>query len=185
MQEADGPITFAAWNRTVMFLGKVAIAAGACAIVVGIWGSTKRECWLLVLNGLALVALGVIYYGFVRFRISFRTIAFLIIVMAMSTGILELIIARTLRLQSFVVGEWFLRLIGVASIGFALVFFVFGFGGIKLAPRSHIDLLLLGYYFGLSAISMLGLALLVHSRGLPQSGQTEAPPPLGNPRHAH
>jgi hypothetical protein len=66
-----------------------------------------------------------------------------------------------------------------------LAFFALGFRWIKLGPGSHADLLWLGSYFGFSAICMLWLALRLHSQGLSQSGQREALPPLGNPRHAH
>lgn len=185
MQDTDGPLTFHSWNGTVVFLGKLALAAGACTIAAGILRSTNGKCWLLVLNGLALGALGLIQYGFVRFRISFFTVALLIILMAMSIGILELVIARTLRRQRHVADGWFLALVGVASVGFALAFFALGFRWIKIEPGSHADLFWLGSYFGFSAICMLGLALRLHSQGLSQSGQREALPPLGNPKHAH
>ena len=184
MQDQDGPLTFHAWKGTVVFLGKLILAAGACTIAAGIWRSTKGKCWLLVMNGLALSALGLIHF-FVSFRISFRTVALLIILMAMSIGILLLVTARTLRRQRHVADGWFLGLAGVASVGFALAFLALGFGWIKIEPGSHSDLLWLGSYFGFSAICMLGLALRLHSQGLSQSGQSEALPPLGNPRHAH
>jgi len=48
---------------TVVFLGRLALAAGACTIGAGIWRSAKGTCWLLVLNGLALGALGLIFNG--------------------------------------------------------------------------------------------------------------------------
>jgi uncharacterized membrane protein HdeD (DUF308 family) len=185
MQDTDGPLTFHAWNGTIVFLGKLALAAGACTIAAGIWRSTKGKCWLLVLNGLALSALGLICIYLVRFRISFRTVALLIILMALSIGIFELITARTLRRQRHVADGWFLGLAGVVSVGFALAFFALGFRWIKIEPGSHSDLLWLGSYFGFSAICMLGLALRLHSQGLSQSGQRDALPPLGNPRHAH
>src|SRR5258706_184211 len=98
MQDTNGPLTFHAWKDTIVFLGALALAAAASTIAAGIWRSAKGKCWLLVLNGLALGALGVICF-FVRFRISFRTVALLIILMAISAGILELTIARTLRRQ--------------------------------------------------------------------------------------
>src|SRR6266487_3058523 len=185
MQESDGPLSFHAWNGAAVFLGKLALAAGACTIAAGIWRSTQGKCWLLVLNGLALGTLGLIQYGFVRFRISFLTVALLIVLMAMSAGILELVIARTLRRQRQVAEAWFLGLAGVASVGFALAFLALGFRWISFGPGSHSDLLWLGSYFGFSAICMLGLALRLHSHGLSQSGQREALPPLGSPRHAH
>ena len=184
MKETDGPLAFHSWNGTVVFLGKLALTAGACTIAAGILRSTNGKCWLLVLNGLALGALGLIQYGFVRFPISFLTVALLVILMAMSIGVLELIIARTLRRQRQVVDGWFLALAGVASVGFALAFFALGFHWIKIEPGSHADLLWRGSYFGFSAVCMLELSLRLHVQGLSQSGQREGLP-LGNPRHAH
>jgi len=164
MQETDGPLTFHSWNGTIAFLGKLALAAGACTIAAGIFRSTNGKSWLLVLNGLALGALGVIQYGFVRYRISFLTVALLIIVMAMSIGILELVIARTLRRQRTVADGWFLTSSGVVSAGFAFAFLALGLRWIKIDPGSHADLLWLGSYFGFSAVCMLGLALRLHGR---------------------
>ncbi len=184
MQGTDGPLTFFSWHGTIALLGKLALVAGACTAAAGL-RSTNGKSWLLVLNGLALGALGLIQYAFVRFRISFLTIALLIILMAASMGILELTIARSLRHQRHVADGWFLALAGVASFGFALAFLALGFRWIKIEPGSHADLLWLGAYFGFSAICMLGLALRLHSQGLSQSGRREALPPLGNPRHAH
>jgi uncharacterized membrane protein HdeD (DUF308 family) len=184
MQETDGPPTSHSWNGTVVFAGKLALAAGACTIAAGIWRSATGKGWLLALNGLALGALGVIQYGLTRFRISFLTVALLIILMAMSAGILELVVARTLRRQRHAADAWFLALAGVASFGFAAAFLALGLRWITIEPGSHSDLLWLGAYFGFSAICMLGLALRLHSLGPLQSGQWEALPTLGNPRHA-
>jgi uncharacterized membrane protein HdeD (DUF308 family) len=178
MQDADGPLTFQARNGAVLFLGQLALAAGACMIAAGLWRSTKGKCWLLVLNGLALGALGLISYKLTHYRISFLTVALLIVLMAMSMGILELVTARTLRRQRHFADGWFLGLAGVASVGFALAFFALGFRWIKIEPGSHSDLLWLGSYFAFSAICMLGLALRLHS-------QWQTLPPLGNPRHEH
>jgi uncharacterized membrane protein HdeD (DUF308 family) len=162
MQETDGPLTFLSWGGTVVFLGKLALAAGACTIAAGILRSAEGKCWLLVLNGLALSAFGLIHF-FARFRISFLTFALLIILMALSIGVLEFVIARTLRRQRHVADGWFLGLAGVASVGFALAFLALGFRWIKIEPGSHVDLLWLGSYFGFSAICMLGLALRLNS----------------------
>ena len=186
MQDTDGPLTFHSWNATVVFLGKLALAAGACTIAAGVWRSGSGKSWLLVLNGLALAALGLIQYAFVRrFPISFLTVALLIILMAVSIGTLELLVARTLLRQRHVADGWFLALAGVASVGFALAFLAMGFRWIRIEPGSHLDLLWLGYFFGFSAVCMLVLALRLHSQGLSGSGRRGASPPLGNPRHAH
>ena len=174
-------------RREFVFLGGLKLAAGACTIVAGTWKSAKEKSWLLVLHGLALGALGLIFAGSFGSRTSFRTVALLSILMAMSIGILELATAPTLRRQRHVADGWFFALAGVASVGFALAFFVLGFGWVKveLEPGSLAHLLWLGSYFGFSAICMLGLALRLHSPGLSQSGQREALPPLGKPGHAH
>lgn len=162
MQDASGPLTFHEWKGTITFLGMLAMAAGACTIAAGIWRSAQGKCWLLVLNGLALGALGVIQFGFVRFRISFLTIALLIILMAMSIGILQLEIAQSFRRQGQVLDGWFFGLAGAASVAFAMAFFALGFRWIRIAPGSHADLFWLGSYFGFSAICMVALALRLH-----------------------
>ncbi len=99
MQNQDGPVTFHAWRGTILFLGALILAAGACTMAAGLWRSAKGKCWLLVLNGLALIALALIYEFLVRYRVSFLTVALLIILMAVSAGILELTTARTLLRQ--------------------------------------------------------------------------------------
>lgn len=120
-------------------------------------------------------------------RLSFLLFARLLVVMAMSIGILELVTARTLRRQRHIVDEWFFGLAGAASIGFALAFLAFVFGWIQLERRAfHPSVFLwLAAYFGFSAICMLGLVLRLHSLGPSQSGLAEALPPFGNPKHAH
>lgn len=185
MRETSGPVTFHSWGSTIVFLGKLALAAGACAIAAGIPRSTKCICWPLVLNGLALGALGLIQYGFTGFRISFLTVALLIILMAMSSGLLEFLIARALRRQGHFEDGWFLASAGATSIGFAAVFFALGFRWIKLEPGSHSDLLWLGSYFGFSAICMVTLALRLRNLDPSQSGQWRPLPTFENPKLAH
>lgn len=161
MREADGPLTFHAWNSTIVFLGRLAMAAGACAIAAGIWRSAKGKSWLLPLNGLALIALGAISQ-LTRYPISFRAVALLVAAMAVSIGILELETARILRRRSHLAGEWFLGLAGAASLAFAAAFVALALRWIKFDTGSHPDLLWLGSYFGFSAICMLGLAQRLH-----------------------
>jgi uncharacterized membrane protein HdeD (DUF308 family) len=183
LRDTNGALTFHSWNSTVGFLGKLTLAAGGCTITAAVWRSAKGKCWLLVLNGLALGALGGIEFGFTRYRISFLTVALLIVSMAISIGILELVIARTLRREHHVVDGWSFAFAGVASLGFAVAFLILGFGWIKMQPGSHPDLLWLGYYFGFSAICMLGLALRLHRLDSSESGQRESLP-LENPKLA-
>ena len=149
-------------QRSVVFVGKLALAAGACTIAAGIWRSAKDTSWLLVLNGLSLGVLGLVFNGVFGFRISFRTVALLIIMMAGSIGILELLSARNLRRQHYLTDGWALGFAGVASLGFALIFLVLGFGLVKIQPGSHPDLLWLGSYFAFGAICMLALVLRLY-----------------------
>ncbi len=177
MQGPDGSLTLRIFApmSTGMEMCWLAVAAGASTIAAGIWRSTKGRSWLLVLNGLALSAYGLIPI-FWTGPLGFRLFALLLVVMAMSIGFLELAAARTLRRH--VADKWVLRLAGAASVGFALVLFILGFRWIKLEQPESL-FLWLGSYFGFSAICMLGLALRLHSLGSSQSGAWEALPPLG------
>ena len=184
MQSTDGPLTIHAWNGVATLLGRLVLAAGACAIVAGLWRSVRGKCWPLALSGLALLGLGVIYSALRRYPISLLTIALLIIVTAVSGGILELEAARALRLQGRVGDRWFLLLAGVAAFGFAGVFLALGLHWIPIAPGSRSDFLWFGSYFAFSAVCMLELALRLRGPGLslPSRGDVM---PAGNPRHAH
>ena len=144
-------------KSTIVFLGKLTLAAGACTIAASLWNFRKSKSWLLVLNGLALVALGLIASGIFGSRISFRTVALLIILMAMSIGVLEL---RTAWSLHQVRERWFHGSAGVISLGFALAFLLIGFGWTRLNPTSPGQTLLwLGSYFAFAAICMVWLAL--------------------------
>ncbi|MGA2186031.1 MAG: hypothetical protein ABSH47_23695 [Bryobacteraceae bacterium] len=164
MQRPDGSLalrTLIHYRGTVVHMGMLALAAGACTIAAGIVSSGKGKSWLLVLNGLACSALGLIF-TFWTGPLAFRTVALLIVVMATSIGIYGLATVRTLRRH--VVDEWLLGAAGVTSVGFALVFLAFVLRWIKLEPRSPDQTLLwLGSYFGFSAICMLGLSLRLNS----------------------
>jgi hypothetical protein len=81
--------------------------------------------------------------------------------------------------------KWLLGAAGAVSVGFALVFLALAFRQMNVERSPLTDFLWFGSYYGFSAICKLGLALRVHSLGLSQSGQWDALPPLGNPKHAH
>ena len=187
MRGPDGTLALRTFVATdvAMDMCSLALAAGACTIAAGVWRSRDGKSWLLVLNGFALSAYGLIPLIFWTRPLSFRLFALLLVVMAMSIGILELAAARTL--WGRVAEKWFLGLAGAASVGFALAFLALGFRWIKLepGPLSHSAFLWIGSYFGFSAICMLGLALRLRSHGISQSGKWEASPPLGNPKYVH
>jgi uncharacterized membrane protein HdeD (DUF308 family) len=145
-------------RNAITQLGLLALAAGACTIAASVWRSRKDNSWLLVLNGLATSSLGVLVALGATRAITFRTIALVIVIMAMSIGLYELATARTLR--GHLVDEWLLGAAGVVSFGFAVVFLAFVLRWIKLDPSPSAQTFnWLGSYFGFTAICMVGLAL--------------------------
>jgi uncharacterized membrane protein HdeD (DUF308 family) len=139
-------------------LGLLALAAGVCTIAASVWSSRKDNSWLLVLNGLACSSLGLLVTIGANRSITFRTIAIVTVIMAMSIGLYELATARMLRGHR--IGEWLLGAAGVVSVGFAIVFLGFVLRWIKLDPSPSAQTFnWLGSYFGFTAICMMGLAL--------------------------
>jgi hypothetical protein len=175
------------WNEIIPVSGRFVLAAGVCSIAAGIWRPTKGmgalSAALLVLNGLALSVFGGIGY-FWRGPLSFSLFALLIVGMAMSVGILALAIARTLRRH--VPDKWFFGLAGAASVGVAIAFIALVNGWVPLERRAFHPAIFLWvcFYFAFAAILMVGLGLRLHRRGISQSGQWDALPLLGNPKHA-
>lgn len=186
IEGSNRPLSLYTWGGTIKLLGELTLAAGLVAIAAGIWRSARGRCWQLVLNGIALAALGAIYVFFVRVPISFRTIALLVVLMAISAGILELQVAGALRGIRHTADGWVLGLTGTVSVAFALAFLGFVFGWIKLEPGSPgQSFLWLGTYFGFSAMGMMWLALRLHRPDLSRSGQWGgAAPVFGAPTHA-
>jgi uncharacterized membrane protein HdeD (DUF308 family) len=149
--------SFAHSRSSIQELGLVALAAGVCTIATGIWNVREANSWLLVLNGLACSALGIMVALGASRPITFRSIALAIVVMAVSLGLYELVAAKTLRGHR--VDEWLLTTAGVVSVGFAGVFLGFVLGWIRLDPSPSAQTFhWLGSYFGFSSICMLGLA---------------------------
>lgn len=146
-------------ESTVVFQGKFALAAGACGLAAAIVMALKHKSWLLALNGLALVAYGLLSIFWSQGRLAFLPVALLFVVMAMSLGIFAL--AFTLGLHQGA-EKWLLGVCGVLSIGFGLAFLALGYGLIGFhGPGSYF--LWSSSYFGLSAICMLALGLFLHS----------------------
>ena len=164
-----------ALKGTVVLLGELTVAAGACTLAAGLWRSGDGKSWLIVLNGLACIALGLVLTQTGR-PLAFRTVALLIVAMAISIGIYELLTARALHRQRPVAGRWLFGLAGVSSVGFAFAFLALGFGWIQLQSGPAQTFHWLGSYFAFGAICMLGLAMHLYNRGLPPSGQRTLQP---------
>ena len=139
-------------------LGLVALTAGICTMIAGIWNARKAKSWLLMLNGLGCSAFGImIAFGSSK-AITFRSLALVVAVMGVSIGVYELATALAVRGHRF--EEWLLAAAGMVSVGFAGVFLGFVLGWVRLSPSPSAQTFhWLGSYFGFSAICMLGLAL--------------------------
>jgi uncharacterized membrane protein HdeD (DUF308 family) len=179
-------LPFGGWNAEVVLLCRLSVAAGVCAIAAGIWRSTTGVSWLLVLNGVALGAYGLLPLLW-RGPLGFRLFAFLIAVRAMSFGVFALSVARTMRHEARGTDRRLFGFAGTASVGFALAFLALANGWIQLERRPfHPSFFLwLCLFFGFDAICMVALALRLRSLGPSQSGSGEVLSPLGNPKHAH
>jgi uncharacterized membrane protein HdeD (DUF308 family) len=137
----------------VAFLGILALTAGACTIAAGVWRFTEGKWWVLVLDGIGISAAGLTIM--VSDNITFRTVTYLLIALALAIGVVELAAARMLRRH--LPDEWFLGLGGLASIAFGVAFLV-------TRPEQPASILIwLGAYSGFSAICILGLALRLRS----------------------
>lgn len=187
MASPDGSLNlriFMHSRNAITPLGAFALAAGICTVAAGVLISRKDRSWLLVLNGLACSSLGLLVTLGATRPIAFRTIALVIVIMAMSIGLYELATARTLRV--YPIDEWLLGVAGAASVGFAVVFLAFVLRWIKLDPSPSAQTFhWLGSYFGFTAICMVGLALRldgprVHTHSAPsrkvQTGQVQTDP---------
>lgn len=184
MWYTDGPVRFHSWNGTVVLLGKLAIGAALVAIAASFWRGSSGKCWPLALHGLALGALGMILYGLTGFKISLLTISLLIAVMAVTFGILALILAQALGRQPRTADRWVWSFAGVTAGGFALTFLTLGFRWVEIGPGSHVELFWLGAYFAFSAACLLTLALRLRGRDLLTSDGM-AVPAIGAPGLAH
>lgn len=169
--------------NTVWDMSMLALVAGACAIIAGLWNSGRGNAWLLSLHGVALGAFGLIGVSpLIRGPLSFRPISLLFVLMSVSVGAFAWRAAQTLR--SGAAGRWLLSVSGAVPMGFGLSFIAVGFGWVRLGPP-HSFWIWMSSYFGFCAIFMLYLALRGRREGFSQSGPREVRPPMRSPRHAH
>lgn len=137
-------------------LGEFTLAGGLCMTAASAWNFRHGKSWLLALSGLACGALGAIL-RFWRGPLSFRTVALLVVVMAISIGIYELAAGQLLR-RLHSAYRWLPGAAGLVAVGFALAFLAFVFRWIPLEPNSPGQTLRwLGSFFGFCAICMLGV----------------------------
>src|SRR5687768_14235925 len=106
----------------VIVFGAYAFADGVIAIISAIrWCGETERWWLILLEGLAGVAAGVITF----FWPGITALALLYVIAAWSlvTGALE--IAAAIRLRNVITGEWLLLLSGIASVDLGVLLALF------------------------------------------------------------
>jgi uncharacterized membrane protein HdeD (DUF308 family) len=162
---------FGSPSDAVWDMGLLALLAGACTIITGLWSAGKDYSWLLSLHGLALAAFGaVIVFPLVKGPLSFRPLSLLFTAMAASIAAFAWKTARAQQRSSR--ERWLLIAVGTASIAFAFSFIVVGFVRIIGRLEPAIFFTWMSSYFVLCAVFMLWLAFRAHGWGVRQSSQT-------------
>ena len=98
----------------VLVFGAYALVDGVFAIVGAIRGGGREPWWLLVLEGLVGIGIGVL--TLFAPGITALALLFYIAIWAIATGVLE--IGAAIALRKEIEGEWLLALGGLASVGF-------------------------------------------------------------------
>ena len=161
MQRPDGSLALRTGfhlRSTVEQMGLLALAAGVCTIAAAIWSRRGQSTWLVIVNGAALSTLGLIL-RFWKGPLAFRTIALLIIAMALSLGL------AALREPEH---RYVVRVACGVLVGFALVFLVLGLGWIHPAGPAWLNVWM-GAFFGFSAVCLAGFATKVRVGSRPSA----------------
>jgi uncharacterized membrane protein HdeD (DUF308 family) len=116
-----GIITFVAPGISlaalVLLFGAYAFADGVLAIATAIRRRSADRWWLLLLEGIAGIAAGVVTLLWPG--ITALALLYLIAAWALVTGVFE--IAAAIRLRKVITGEWLLALSGILSIGLGVL----------------------------------------------------------------
>lgn len=142
-----------ALSGLVVLFGLLALLAGVCTIAAAIRGASHEKSLLLLWDGVAIcIAGGVILLAP---RLDLMWLVHGVAVLAIAIGILELLLARTLRRH--IPDEWSLTLAGTVS-------FLLGAYFLAAHATELISMLRwLGVYAAFSAVAILVLAFRLHA----------------------
>jgi uncharacterized membrane protein HdeD (DUF308 family) len=132
----------------VVFFGLLAIAAGVCTIVAGVRGASEEKSWLLFWDGVTVCVFGAVVL--LAPKLDLIWLARMLAACAVVIGIVELLMARTLRRH--LPDEWFLAVAGAASFCFGLYLFP------AWNQEAATMLRWLATYAAFSGLAILGLA---------------------------
>ena len=140
----------------VLLFGAFALVDGVLAIVTALRGGRANDrWWVLLLQGLAGVAAGIIVLFWPE--LSALALVYVIAAWALITGGLE--IATAIRLRKVITREWLLALSGIASVLLGIVLMLFpGPGALALT-------LWIGAYALVSGVLLTVLAFRLRSWG--------------------
>jgi uncharacterized membrane protein HdeD (DUF308 family) len=140
----------------LLLFGAFAFADGVLAIISALRGGRANDrWWVLLLQGLAGVAAGVIVL--LRPDLSALALIYVIAAWALVTGGFE--IAAAIRLRKVITGEWLLALAGLASVALGILLFLFP------GPGALVVTLWIGAYALVSGVLLTFLAFRLRSWG--------------------
>jgi uncharacterized membrane protein HdeD (DUF308 family) len=99
----------------VLLFGAYALIDGMLAVSAAVSGRKEQEYWWVLLLG-GLIGIGVGIMTFLNPGVTAFALLFYIAIWAITTGVLEIIVA--IRVRKEVHGEWRLILAGLASVAF-------------------------------------------------------------------
>lgn len=137
----------------VVTFGLLALGAGISTIVAAFYRTGRDRSHLLLWDGIAVAVAGLVVV--LAPKLDLTSLVYFGAVWSIAVGILELLMARTLRRH--VPDEWSLSLAGIASLAL---------GGYFLFERSDESASLLrwlGVYAAFSAVTILALAFRLHN----------------------
>jgi uncharacterized membrane protein HdeD (DUF308 family) len=137
----------------VVIFGLLALGAGTSTIVAAVYRAGKDRSHLLLWDGIAICVAGLVIV--LAPKMDLNRLVHLIAGWAIVVGVLELLIARTVRRH--IPDEWSMSLAGVSSLILGTYF---------LLSRSYEDVFLtrwLGTYAAFSAVTILALAFRLHA----------------------
>jgi uncharacterized membrane protein HdeD (DUF308 family) len=137
----------------VVLFGLLALLAGLCTIAAATHGAGREKSSLLFWDGIAICCAGVVIL--LAPRLDLTWLVHGIAVWALIVGILELLLARTLKRH--MPDEWSVAVAGAASLGFGILFLVSGL------TEATSMLRWLGVYAGFSAVTILTLSARLHA----------------------
>lgn len=142
-----------ALSGLVVLFGLLALLAGLCTIAAAIRGAGREKSFLLLWDGIAICIAGGVILLAPRLDLTFLVHG--VAVWAIAVGMLELLLARTLRRH--IPDEWSLALAGTVS-------FLLGAYFLAAHVTEPISMLRwLGVYAAFSAVAILVLASRLHA----------------------